>query len=210
MEKAVERPPFSLDSKQEIRGKVFQIKTPFSQPAPEDSRREDLHHQKHVRIGAGRPLAMSTRREGDSLTTLRIIQISTADELASCWAVRREVFVDEQGVPEELEIDGDDPLCVHFAAIDDRGQVWATARLRMNDGEGKAQRVAVRLAARGKGVGTQVMRALEECARRLGAQRVKLSSQLQALPFYERLGYRAHGDIYDDAGIPHRDMTKML
>jgi ElaA protein len=126
-----------------------------------------------------------------------------------CLALRREVFIAEQGVAEALEIDGDDDACVHFLAVEGDEPV-GTARLRIIGDKAKAQRVAVRKSWRGRGIGAKVMAALEHEARTRGAAKVTLSSQTHALPFYARLGYVAHGDVYDDAGIPHRDMTKSL
>jgi predicted GNAT family N-acyltransferase len=149
---------------------------------------------------------------------MNVVVVSSAADRAACLAIRRAVFIDEQHVPEHLEIDGEDEECVHFLArVGDGGDPGAatgpaigTARLRMLTDKAKAQRVAVLGTWRGQGVGAALMRALETEARRRGATKVQLSSQLHAVPFYERQGYVAHGDIYDDAGIPHRDMTKVL
>jgi ElaA protein len=141
---------------------------------------------------------------------MRVTKATTTNERAACIALRREVFIDEQHVPEELELDGDDDACVHFLVVDDDAVAVGTARMRLIGDKAKAQRVAVRRSVRGRGVGVAIMQALEDEARRLGAHKVTLSSQVHALGFYERLGYVAHGDVYDDAGIPHRDMTKLL
>lgn len=129
---------------------------------------------------------------------------------ARCLALRRTVFIDEQGVPERDELDTLDDLCTHFLAFDDGGHPIGTARLRFIDGHAKAQRVAVLAAWRSRGVGRALMGAFEAFATRGGARDVVLSAQLSAVPFYERLGYRAFGPVYDDAGIPHRDMSKPL
>ena len=130
---------------------------------------------------------------------------------ARCLALRRAVFIEEQGVSEDLELDGEDDNCTHLIAIDDDGNAIGTARIKkVVDGAVKAQRVAVAAHRRRHGVGRLVMGAVETEARRLGATRVVLSSQVSAIPFYERLGYVASGPVYDDAGIPHRDMTLAL
>jgi predicted GNAT family N-acyltransferase len=142
-------------------------------------------------------------------TTMRVFLASAADRTA-CLALRREVFIDEQRVPEDLELDGEDDACSHFLAVADDGAPAGTARLRIVGDKAKAQRVAVRRAWRRQGVGAALMGALEDEARARGARTITLSSQTHAIPFYERLGYVAHGDLYDDAGIPHRDMTKPL
>lgn len=147
---------------------------------------------------------------------------TTPADRARCLDLRRRVFIDEQGVPEALEIDGEDGACLHIVVIDDGdghggdghdgdGHAVGTARLRLKDGGiAKAQRVAVAPQRRRRGVGRLIMQRLEEEARRLGASHVRLSSQVSAIPFYERLGYVASGPVYDDAGIPHRDMERAL
>jgi len=136
-------------------------------------------------------------------------------ELKRCLALRFEVFVDEQGVSERDELDDLDPVCAHFLAFDDDKTALedaiGTARLWPTpEGKAKAQRVAVRAAHRGRGAGEALMAALEDEARARGLSEVVLGAQLSALGFYERLGYAAFGDVFDDAGIPHRMMKKDL
>ena len=132
------------------------------------------------------------------------------DELERCLAIRREVFVEEQGVPIDEEIDAHDPACTHFLALS-AGEVAGTARLRVTgDGRVKAERVAVRRPFRGAGVGRALMRALEDEARALGRRELVLNAQLPVVAFYERLGYRAEGPEFLEAGIPHRAMRKPL
>ncbi len=140
-----------------------------------------------------------------------LVTIATAEaDLDACLALRRAVFVDEQHVPVELELEGDEHLYTHFLLRDVDGSPLATARLKLLDDAGKAQRVAVARAGRGRGAGVAVMQALHDETRRQGRQRVVLSAQVSAIPFYERLGYAAEGPVYDDAGIPHRDMSLVL
>ena len=132
------------------------------------------------------------------------------DERARCLAIRREVFVEEQGVPLAEEMDEHDAACVHFLALVG-GEAVGTARLRVTvDGHPKAERVAVRRPFRGAGVGRALMRALEDEARALGARELLLNAQLPVVAFYERLGYRAEGPEFLEAGIPHRAMRKPL
>jgi predicted GNAT family N-acyltransferase len=121
--------------------------------------------------------------------------------------IRTEVFVDEQKVPAEIEIDAWDPQCVHALALDAAGAVLGTGRLLP---DGHIGRMAVRKSARGQGVGTALLRSLMQEARRRGHQEVVLSAQTHAVPFYEREGFRSEGGIYDDAGIPHVDMRRSL
>jgi predicted GNAT family N-acyltransferase len=143
---------------------------------------------------------------------MRVRPVTNAAELDACLALRRAVFIEEQGVAEALELDGEDAHCQHFIAIDDDTDdaVVGTARLRFTDAGAKVQRVAVAAAHRRRGVGRIVMDAVVIEARRQHAFRVVLSSQVAAIPFYERLGFVASGPIYDDAGIPHRDMALSL
>jgi predicted GNAT family N-acyltransferase len=121
--------------------------------------------------------------------------------------LRTEVFVDEQKVPAEIEIDAWDPQCVHALALDAAGAVLGTGRLLP---DGHIGRMAVRKSARGQGVGTALLRALMQEAGRRGHRDVVLSAQTHAVPFYERAGFRCEGGIYDDAGIPHVDMRRAL
>lgn len=146
---------------------------------------------------------------------MHVRQVETAAELLVCLHIRRTVFIEEQGVSEADELDEKDPLCRHFLATEDRlspaTRALGTARLLVLDGlTAKAQRVAVLRSHRKRGVGEALMFALEGAAARGGCRMVKLSSQVSALPFYQRLGYEAEGAVYTEAGIPHRDMHKAI
>ncbi|MEP6941465.1 MAG: GNAT family N-acetyltransferase [Betaproteobacteria bacterium] len=121
--------------------------------------------------------------------------------------LRRAVFVVEQDVPEVLEWDGVDGDCRHAIAEDDTGRVIGCARLLV---DGHIGRVAVLADWRGKGVGDALMRHMIALARSLGHHRVMLNAQTHALRFYERHGFAAVGDEYDDAGIAHRAMERVL
>lgn len=135
-----------------------------------------------------------------------LIETGFFEEQDRIMQVRTAVFVQEQGVPAELEQDEMDPLCRH-ALLLDAGLPVATGRL---EGDGHIGRIAVVRSHRGKGLGRRVVTFLEDSARALGLQRVFLGAQLQAIPFYEKLGYRCYGDEFMDAGIAHRRMEKML
>lgn len=135
---------------------------------------------------------------------------ATAEDLPDCIEVRRVVFVEGQGVPLDLEVDGLDPACTHFLARRD-GRVVATARLRATEtGDLKAERVAVLPAWRGLGLGLALMEAVEAEARRLGSRRLVLHAQEAVIPFYRRLGYQGRGEGFVEAGIPHLHMEKEL
>ncbi len=132
------------------------------------------------------------------------------EEFPLCLEIRREVFVEEQGVAWDEELDGLDPECVQFLAFDGE-TVVGTARLRVTEeGLAKAERVAVRAAWRKRSVGRALMDALEIEAAKRGLAEMFLAAQLGAIPFYERLGYRAEGPRFLEAEIVHRHMRKPL
>lgn len=124
-------------------------------------------------------------------------------------AIRMTVFVDEQRVPEEEELDADDETATHFLVEQD-GVAIATARLLDKGAYSKIGRVAVSKVARGTGAGAALMRFIEAHAQSRGAREVVLDAQVQALGFYEKLGYWAEGEEFLDAGIPHYRMRKHL
>ena len=123
--------------------------------------------------------------------------------------LRRAVFIEGQQVPEELEIDGRDERCLHFLATLD-GRPVGCARMREESGAAKAERVAVLASHRGEGVGRALMRALEASAAEADFAEVVLHAQEEVIVFYERLGYRAEGPLFEEAGIMHRQMRKPL
>ena len=122
---------------------------------------------------------------------------------ARAGQVRYRVFVEEQKVPAEIELDEFDPVSVHALAFDAGGRALGTGRLLP---DGHIGRMAVLREARGAGVGSALLRALMKAARARGDREVMLSAQTHAIPFYERFGFAVEGDEYDDAGIPHRMM----
>ena len=138
------------------------------------------------------------------------VRKASQDEFPRCLAIRREVFVEEQSVLWEEEVDGLDSECVHFLALTGEDAV-GTARLRFTpEGGAKAERVAVRGSWRKQGVGRALMDAIEAEVRRSARPEVLLSAQVRVIPFYERLGYRAEGPEFLDARIPHRMMRKRM
>jgi allophanate hydrolase subunit 2/predicted GNAT family N-acyltransferase len=139
-----------------------------------------------------------------------VVRRAGGGELGECLALRHQVFVEGQGVPPALELDGLDPGCTHFVARLD-GELVGTARLRVTEeGQAKAERVAVRGAARGRGIGAALMRALEVEARRRGFAELHLHAQAPVIPFYEALGYTAEGPLFEEAGIPHCAMRRRV
>ncbi len=137
--------------------------------------------------------------------------IEKTDDIQTCRAIRHEVFVLEQSVPEVDEWDDLDDQAIHLIARDAQGAAIGTARLLVQGDSGKIGRVAVRKAGRGTGVGAALIRAAMQELRALpGVARAKLGAQTHAIGFYEKLGFTAYGPEYLDGGIPHRDMMQDL
>jgi GNAT superfamily N-acetyltransferase len=129
--------------------------------------------------------------------------------------VRKLVYIDEQQVLAREEFEGLDPLCPHFIAeVPGAGGEpipVGVARLRfMENGAIKGERFAVLAEHRRAGIGRALVEAVEDEARRRGGREILLAAQVRALGFYERLGYRAYGDEFEEAGITHRMMRKEL
>jgi len=122
---------------------------------------------------------------------------------ADAKTIRFEVFVEEQKVPAELEMDHMDAVCLHAVAYAEDGTPIGTGRLLP---DGHIGRMAVRQGARGTGVGGALLQALMAQARIRGDKLVALSAQTHAAPFYERHGFRIEGDEFYEAGIPHINM----
>jgi predicted GNAT family N-acyltransferase len=120
--------------------------------------------------------------------------------------IRREVFIREQGIPESDEWDEEDAQSVHVVATLNRDPV-GTGRL---NAAGKIGRIAVMSGLRGRGIGTLILRRLIQEARRLGFRETFLHAQVQAVPFYEKLGFAQTGGEFDEAGIPHVRMSLVL
>lgn len=146
--------------------------------------------------------------------TYHIIQVKSEEDLQKAFSVREVVFVEEQQVPRELELDeyDHDPATIHLLALDDQGQAVGTARFRPYNKEGvcKVERVAVLSELRGAGIGRMLMEEIHRLAQSLGYHTAKLNAQLHARGFYERLGYVGQGEIFMEAGIEHIAMIKPL
>ncbi|MCK9564380.1 MAG: GNAT family N-acetyltransferase [Bacteroidales bacterium] len=125
---------------------------------------------------------------------------------ATLTAIRHQVFVAEQGVPPEAEIDSDDPAALHWLALDAHAAPMGTARLVGN----RVGRMAVLGKYRGKGVGSSLLRAIIKHASGAGMDTLVLDAQTHALGFYERFGFVTCGEVFDDVGIPHRPMRLEL
>jgi predicted GNAT family N-acyltransferase len=146
--------------------------------------------------------------------TRRRVRVVDGADIERCLTVRHEVFVEEQGVPEDRELDGLDGEATHFLAGEVSEASAGAARLRPYDSDedrvAKVERVAVRAERRGEGWGESIMDRVEAHARQVGYDRVVLDAQIPVVGFYERLGYETRGETFEDAGIPHREMEKSL
>ncbi|KAF0676486.1 GNAT family N-acetyltransferase [Profundibacterium mesophilum] len=137
-------------------------------------------------------------------------RVIVTDDIATCHALRRTVFIGEQAVPEHEEIDGRDGEAVHLLAFDGARPV-GTARILVAGSVGKIGRVCVLREARGAGHGAALTNAaLAWMADQPGIVQARLGAQLHALDFYARLGFVEEGEVFLDAGIPHREMVRTL
>lgn len=143
---------------------------------------------------------------GPAMSAITILTVPPFSTLCNAaFALRREVFVWEQKVPENEENDADDLTATHFVAIAE-GEVVGTLRLLDKPEHIKIGRVAVRAAFRGRGIAKLMMVAAMEHARAQGHERFYLTSQSDKLGFYEKLGFAAFGPEFQDGGMPHRAM----
>ena len=142
--------------------------------------------------------------------TVRFDHGNSASLIDRAHAIRRAVFIEEQHVSEPEEWDDLDQEAVHFIGVDAVEDV-STGRMVVTDGVAKLQRIAVLKHARGRNLGFDLIKTMMAVAQESGhIEMFKLSAQTYAIPFYERLGFVAYGDEYNDAGIPHRDMKRII
>ncbi|MEK5269398.1 GNAT family N-acetyltransferase [Aeribacillus sp. FSL K6-8394] len=123
--------------------------------------------------------------------------------------VRKKVFVEEQNVPIEIELDEYEEFAEHVVLYDDHQPVGA-GRFRVIGNIGKLERICVLPQYRGKGAGNIILETLEKLAAEKGLKKIKLNAQVQVENFYKKHGYQTVSDIFMDAGIPHVTMEKTL
>lgn len=151
---------------------------------------------------------MGARAERSPLEANFRLILGAWDELQKAASqVRFAVFVEEQNVPVDMELDEFDTVSDHAVIFDDQGQALATGRLLP---DGHIGRMAVMSSARGSGLGAQVLLALIGLARQKSKAKVMLSAQLHAIGFYQRYGFVEEGEIYVDCAIEHKDMYLVL
>ncbi|MDP4084415.1 MAG: GNAT family N-acetyltransferase [Bacillota bacterium] len=130
-------------------------------------------------------------------------------EREDAFSVRKTVFIHEQQVPEEEEIDEFEDKATHFVLYKENFPIGA-GRFRIVDGFGKVERVCVLKEARKSGAGKAIMEGIETFASRHDLHKLKLNAQTHAIPFYSGLGYEVVSDEFMDAGIPHKTMVKNI
>lgn len=126
------------------------------------------------------------------------------------FSIRKRVFIEEQGVPEELEIDEFDPSSQHAIAYVDALGVGTARLVRQNQQQAQIGRMAVLAAFRKQGIGKALLTSLMSLAQEEGVLELTLHAQVYAIPFYEKFGFIAQGPSYDEAGIPHRNMILLM
>lgn len=139
------------------------------------------------------------------------LEVGPTEDVAACAALRRTVFIEEQGVPLEVEQDGRDGAARHVLAVQDTEPVGC-ARILIEETTGKIGRVCVLRACRGQGIGLAlVAECLEVLRGEPGVTRAELGAQTYAIGLYEKLGFAAYGPEFSDAGgQPHRMMGRAL
>ncbi len=133
------------------------------------------------------------------------IHIANEKERDAAFALRIEVFVNEQNVPPEIELDEEDKTALHIIA-EENGEALGCARLILSCGTAHIGRLAVKKACRGKGIGSDICKFAVNYARVRGCDDIWLNSQLHAAEFYEKLGFKREGGIFTEAGIEHIKM----
>jgi predicted GNAT family N-acyltransferase len=138
---------------------------------------------------------------------IRVTLLPWEEARAEASRIRYSVFVEEQRVPEDIELDDCDASSLHALAYDREGHAIGTGRLLP---DGHIGRMAVLPAWRGRGAGSSILRAFLEAARGRGHTEVALSAQVHAVDFYRAHGFEPQGEVYEEAGIAHRAMRRLL
>ena len=140
------------------------------------------------------------------------IQEIHSQKLISIRSHPKHCFVKGQGVPRSIEIDANEAYCIHFVLYDDKGKAAATVRLLPNKDltQVTLQRMAVLVDYQGQGLGSILLKEVEDFAQEQGFQTISLHAQLGALKFYLNNGYQEVGNIFEEAGIQHITVEKSL
>ena len=144
------------------------------------------------------------------LNTLEIVIKPWQEASQEAYLIREQVFIQEQGVPEDMELDGLDPACKHALAYAGALCVGTGRLVNLDNHHAQIGRMAVLSAFRKRGIGKAILSCLIALAKAEGVLTLKLHSQVSAIPFYAKHGFIAEGPVYDEAGIPHRNMMLLL
>lgn len=136
-------------------------------------------------------------------------RVTTQKQLEDAFRIRREVFVEEQGVPLADEFDEHEATADHILVYFE-GQPVGTGRLRVVDGQAKLERICLLPPYRKYGLGKLIIETLEQLAREKGMTKAKLHGQTHAEGFYHKLGYETNSPVFMEDGIPHVLMVKSL
>ena len=139
------------------------------------------------------------------LHKITVKRVFSAAELSRAYAIRIRVFVEEQKVPREIELDADDGRAIHFLAMDGARAI-GTARVVLRRRAAKIGRMAVLKSWRRKGVGAKLLMRAIAHARAMKARKIYLHAQVAVSGFYQRMNFHARGPVFDEAGIAHRKM----
>ena len=144
------------------------------------------------------------------VNTLEILIKSWQEASQDAYLIREKVFIQEQGVPEDMELDKFDHISNHALAYEGRLCVGTGRLVRLNSHHAKIGRMAVLSAFRNRGIGKAILSRLIALAKAEGVLTLTLHSQISAIPFYAKMGFIVEGPIYDEAGIAHRNMILSL
>ena len=144
------------------------------------------------------------------VNTLEILIKSWQEASQDAYLIREKVFIQEQGVPEDMELDKFDHISNHALAYEGRLCVGTGRLVRLNSHHAKIGRMAVLSAFRYRGIGKAILSRLITLAKAEGVLTLILHSQVSVIPFYEKFGFIAKGAVYDEAEISHRNMMLLL
>jgi len=133
-----------------------------------------------------------------------------SEAITEALPIRMAIFVQEQGVPEELELDESDADADHALAYIGPLCVGTARLVGLAGKKGQIGRMAILSGHRRNGIGSSLLKALLELGRSQGIMEFELHAQVTAMPFYERLGFSSFGEVYDEVGISHRNMILIL
>jgi len=144
------------------------------------------------------------------LNPLEILIKPWQEASKEAYLIRQKVFIQEQGVPEDMELDEHDPSAKHALAYQHDLCVGTGRLVLLDSHHAQIGRMAVLSTFRNQGIGKAILSYLIALAKAEGVLTLMLHSQVSAIPFYAKYGFIAEGSIYDEAGIPHRNMILSL